>query len=82
MKIEVDDEKTRKWKQTLLKQFLIYLLKIKLKKIMMEIQFYMRHCTILPNMKLMKKYMLNPNLKLSKKLKKKLRKKTMIFLSL
>ena len=55
-----------------LKQFLIYLLIMKFKKMITQTQFYMRHRTILQNIKMMKKYMLNQNFKLSKKLKKNL----------
>ena len=66
MKIEVDDDI----------ETIPYLSsKNKTKKMMTQRQFYMHHCTIFPNMKLMKKYMLNQNLKLLKKLKKKTLKK-------
>ena len=58
-----------------LREFLTYLLKMKLKKMMSQTQFYTRHRRNLPNMKLMKKYTLNQNLKLSKKQKKKTVKK-------
>ena len=65
MKIEVDDDI----------ETIPYLSSKNKTKMMMQRQFYMHHCTIFPNMKLMKKYMLNQNLKLLKKLKKKTLKK-------